>query len=189
MVMKKLASISVVFMSIGLSQMIWAADFNAQIGAGYHARDISDGSEDYKVDFSSPVFSARLLPSEHFAIETNYYFSGGGKYSLSGNSGSSSFETSGFELNLLLGTSMVEKGFFAYTGVGYFGENWTSNSNGNQYNATGLQAPIGVGYNFGAFSVDLQYAYRKPSAYEAEVFDAGDDIEASTYQLRLFTNL
>ncbi|BFM50032.1 hypothetical protein [Marinomonas sp. THO17] len=165
------------------------AETSAQIGAGWHASDITNNTSVYDAKFSSPVFSARLLPSKHFAIETNYYLSGGGSFDLNDTSGSSSFETSGLELNLLFGSNMMEPGFFAYAGVGYFSENWDSNVSGSHFSASGLQAPVGLGYNFGNFSVDLQYAYREASAYDGSVFDSGSDVEASIYQLRLLTNL
>ncbi|MBX2848393.1 MAG: hypothetical protein KTR16_08735 [Acidiferrobacterales bacterium] len=165
------------------------AETSAQIGAGLHASNVINNTSDYEADFSSPVFSARLLPSDHFVIETNYYVSGGGTFTLDGSSGSSSFNTSGLELNLLFGTDMVEEGAYAYIGAGYFSESWDSNSTGSRYDASGFQAPIGAGYNFGNFTVDLQYAYRAPSAYDGSVFDSGSNIKAATYQLRLFTNL
>jgi hypothetical protein len=165
------------------------ADTHSQVGAGYHGSNITESSTNYDVDFSSPVFSARVLPSIHFAIETNYYMAGGGKYTLGSDSGSSSFDTSGLELNLLFGTNMVDQGAYAYAGVGYFSETWKSNSSSNKYNASGLQAPVGVGYNFGNFSVDLQYVYRNPDAYVGQVFSNGSDVDASVYQLRFFSNL
>lgn len=178
------------FLAMGMSlSSLNYADTQAQVGAGFHGSNITESSNDYDVDFSSPVFSARVLPSNHFAIETNYYMAGGGKYTMGSDSGSSSFDTSGLELNLLLGTNMVDEGAYAYAGVGYFSEMWKSNSSGNKYDASGLQAPVGVGYNFGNFSIDLQYVYRNPDAYDGQVFSSGSDVEASVYQLRLFSNL
>jgi len=167
------------------------AETHAQIGAGYHGSKAQENNDGYEVDFSAPVFSVRLLPSSHFSIETNYYFAGGGEYSLASNStsGSSAFEPSGLELNLLLSTDMVSEGFYAYAGLGYFSEKWKSNSSGSNFDASGWQAPVGVGYNFGRFSVDLQYAYRDPDAYKDEVFDNNSDPEVSVYQFRLLTNL
>ena len=106
-VVKKIVLLSMAVASMGASA-VSVADTRAQVGAGYHGSSIAENNSDYDVDFTSPVFSARVLPSNHFAIETNYYLAGGGKFSLGADSGSSSYDTSGLELNLLLGTNMVD---------------------------------------------------------------------------------
>ncbi len=165
------------------------AETNAQIGGGYHARYIEDASSDYSVDFGSPVFSVRLIPHENFAFATNYYYNGSGSYSQGSNSGPSVFETSGLELNFLLGTSFIDKGFYGYAGLGYFSEHWESTTSSSDYIATGLQAPIGLGYNFGDFGMEVQYAYRDPKAYQKDVFSADSDPSANTFQIKLFANL
>ncbi|MBJ7536200.1 outer membrane beta-barrel protein [Marinomonas transparens] len=187
--MKTMLINTVLIMGLSVSSFSFA-EIHAQIGAGSRGSDIKNNSSSYDGDFTAPVFSARLLPSNHFVIETNYYFAGGGKFSQDSNptSNPSNFETSGLELNLLLSTDMVSDGFYAYAGIGYFSERWKSITSGNKYNASGLQVPVGVGYNFGNFSADLQYAYREPDAYKGEIFDTDSDPEASIYQFRLLTN-
>lgn len=162
---------------------------HAQIGGGYHGRFISETNDDYAVNFNSPVFSARLIPAKNFALETNYYNFGGGRYTKGSESGPSVFDNSGLEVNFLLGSSLVDDGFFAYVGVGYFSETWESMTSGNQYGASGIQAPIGIGYNFGHFSIDAQAAYRNPAAYQGDVFSTTSDPEAYIMQLRLFANM
>ncbi|TDP01858.1 hypothetical protein [Marinomonas balearica] len=167
------------------------SDTFAQIGGGYHSSFVSENSNDYEASFDSPVFSARLIPQENVALESNYYYPGAGDYTKGTDSGRSVFDVSGLELNMLLSTSLVDEGFYAYTGVGLFSETWESTSSGNQYVATGLQLPVGVGYNFGKFSIDAQFALRDPDSYTKDVFSADDASmnEANTVKFRLFANL
>lgn len=84
---KKLLFLSIISSVSVLSAANSQADTNAQIGGGYHARQIEDSSTDYSVDFGSPVFSVRLIPHENFAFATNYYYNGSGSYSQGSNSG------------------------------------------------------------------------------------------------------
>lgn len=166
------------------------AESQFQIGIGSHNEVVylddliigsGSGASIYEASISSSAleFSARYLFNNHIGVEGSYYLGGDADVEEERNGVSTSYTatnlevTGGMEVNALLGLSLIDHGWFGYTGVGYYIDNWEYDSQSKKYKGT--QIPIGFGYNFDSVSIDLQVAVRSASSYDDDADTWGDD--------------
>jgi hypothetical protein len=167
-----------------------------QIGIGTHNQSIFSDSEDWagvlipfidskstSINYSSnsTKISGRYFINNNIGVDSNYYLSSTNrcKYIKTRNSidtvisCGTSGTASGYEMNFLLGTSLIDRGWYGYTGLGYFLDVWE----GTNINKTfqGFQSPLAFGYQFKDVSMEMSLTIRSNGVYK-EVFNNTDGI-------------
>lgn len=177
------------------------AESNIQIGAGYSIYKSTDtySEGDYEDSVNTPLLAAKYVFTNNIAIEGTYRL----KHTDSctqptGESCnfSDDIKVSGIDANVLIGHHFTDKdSIYYYSGVGYFSDSWSYTGNGINDTISGLQIPIGVGYNLENLSFEAQYVYRTTKNYSNSSFGInasspnstyfGDDVSVNMFSIKL----
>ena len=75
------------------------------------------------------------------------------------------FRSTYISANLLVGMSLIRHGWYGYTGLGYFTDTWSAD-NMSSASFSGVQLPLGFGYNFSNVTVDAQVLFQSSDDYD-----------------------
>lgn len=160
------------------------AEAKFQVGGGLASQVVgasydyySDGTRnegDLTLSNAGLQIAARALVNKHLGVDVSYARMGNGDSTVEISSGGlpaadraalENYTSHNTSANFLIGLSMTEAGWYGYTGIGAYHDKWTK-SGSESYTFSGLQIPVGGGYNFSWGTIDLQLALKESSEYD-----------------------
>lgn len=147
------------------------------IGAGAQTLNVTNDVKD--LEFSGHTIALSYAFKESMALRVSVH-------SLE-NDDMSSLESESYDMAMLFGTGLLEDGFKAYGGLGYFSDTWSLEGFSEDVDFSGLLLTAGIGYSWEYVSLDLLVGAREVADYEDFVEDAGfyGDVVAVTTSLTL----
>lgn len=141
-------------------------DKNWNVGIGTYALTVDADVDGYgEDDYSGFTLSTAYAFSDDIGLRVQYYDME--------HDDLSSLEVSGFDANVFYGTGLLNEGFKAYIGGGFYTESHEIES--FDEDVSGMQISGGLGYNWEKVSLELALNIRSTGDYEDFVEDAGGD--------------
>lgn len=141
-------------------------DKHWQVGIGSYALtiEVDDSYNDSEDDFVGGNFSVAYAFTDSFSVRGQFYALEHDDFS--------EIEVSGAEFNAYYGTGMLNEGFKAFIGGGFYTETLEFESVDEDF--SGVQLSGGVGYNWEHVSLDFALSLRSVGDY-ADFADVDDD--------------
>ena len=153
--MKKLQLLSSALLIAAISTPAAAEDVKFSLGGGFYnsTQKFDKFSDD---EFNGLALTATAAFNNYVGARLNAYSAEHDRFST--------WEASGQDLQVLLGSNLVELGFKAYVSAGFFREEWEEY--GFKHTFNGAQFGFGMGYNWKEYSIDFAMNYRDSADYD-----------------------
>lgn len=163
--MKKLTLLITLLLALSVTPaMANTSQSNIDDGKNY-TFSVGSYARTFANDYTDESFIGYALSGTAVFAEFEHFdFASHATLSFLENENMSSFESSGAEVNVLLGQNLTQVGFKWYAGVGFFSESWELTGSSSDF--SGAQVAGGVGYNTKNVTFDLYLNVRPKSAYE-----------------------
>ncbi|TDO97356.1 outer membrane beta-barrel protein [Marinomonas balearica] len=160
---------------------VYADDSKFQFGVGFFGQSAwagrtetqGQGSAREQTVYTSGVYAnSRYVFNDNVALDANFHWAPSGqketRNEVGGSSSTSTYDIEGFSAtevnaNFLVGLSLYRRGWYGFTGVGVFQEEWEYTGGSERF--TGFQVPVGLGYNFKNLSMEFQVGFKNVSDY------------------------
>ncbi|MBR7888181.1 hypothetical protein J9B83_04430 [Marinomonas sp. A79] len=152
----------------------------AQVGVGLFDELFVYKNDSLEANLTGYSLQVRTFGGKHFASDFGIQKGN----SLEATQGNISVKVDGYEstalyFNWLLTTEIQPNLAYGYLGLGLFHD--TLEYNDLSYTATGLQIPIGIGYQFQRFAVEYQLQFRSADDYSSSL----ESVDVGTLSLLL----
>ena len=154
----------------------YASDGEFRFGAGFVGQSAWAGdntnANELTVNTAGVYLNGRYVLNENVALDANFHLLPNGQKESRMDMGQrttvrttdiNGFSGTEMNANFLVGLSLDERGWYAFTGLGVFKENWEYTGGSDEF--TGYQVPFGLGYNFRNLSMEAQFGMKNIASY------------------------